>query len=430
MAATESRPCPVAQEIVRRYADVLRVGTMEVNGQTILWETKASSTEHQLQHFSDALFNRLRELPELIRSSDDVLRQSTYWVCKAVSINYALAEVLMLVRRKAGCMCTILTEDRAGGLVKYAIEARPDMMVHLRLCWRGKNNIVYRDPRTASKKVKGTLSCVETKFPLPPVKRFAPAYRLHMKFKRSLASKFASTMTCKDAKKKQGGAETVLIEDPLLGKNVAAAPPELKDVDDDFDVEAAARIDAVCEELMVAGTLTELSSPCSVYSLHRPSSPLVIGSRGISKSSCTSAVGQLRVQRLFARDVQCHPETDAASVMCCRLSFGAQEKRTFDVPSNENPVWNEEIDFPVLASEEHGHVLLELLSVVGSQEFRLGHACVPASTVLVGSDQGEPALISELLERAVTGSTARVHMELLFLAEGDDILHEINRESI
>merc|ERR1712008_52829 len=192
MAATVHLACPVAQEIVRRYADVLRVGSMEVNSQKIMWNAK-TSTEGQLRSFSDALFNRLRQLPELIRASDEVLRQSTYWVCKAVSINYALAEVLMLVRRKTGCMCTIETEDRAGGMVNYAINVRPDHMVHLRLSWRRKNNIVYRDPRTASRKVKGTLSCVETKFPLPPVKRFAPAYRLHMKFKRSLAAKFAST---------------------------------------------------------------------------------------------------------------------------------------------------------------------------------------------------------------------------------------------
>jgi len=420
--ATVNRPCPVTQEILRRYADILRVGSIEVNSQTIRWDTK-TSTEGQLQNFSDVLFDRLRHLPELIRASDETLRQSTFWVCKAVSINYALYEVLMLVRRKAGCMCTIETEDLKGGLVSYAIEVRPDQMVHLRLCWRGKDNIVYRDPKTASRKVKGTLSCVETKFPLPPVKRFAPAYKLHMKFKRSLAAKFASTMACKDAKKKQGAAETVLIEDPLLSKPVApAATAELEDTNEVFDVEAAARIDAACEELLMAESLTDASSPCSVHLLHRPNSPLV---------GCTSMAGQLRVQRLHARDIRCQPGADAANVMCCRLSFGAAEERTGDVPSKANPEWNEVIDFPVRDSEQHGHVLLELLSVAKGQEFRLGHACVPASTVLACSDASEPVLISEQLEGAATGSTARVDMELLFTpSEPESIVHQISHENI
>jgi len=329
-------------------------------------------------------------------------------VCKAVSINYALIEVLLLVRRKAGCMCTIETTDALGGLVSYVIEARPDQMVHIRLCWRGKNNIVYRDPLTASRKVKGTLSCMETEFPLPPVKRFAPAYRLHLQFKRSMTAKFASTMTCKDIRKKQGAAETVLIEDPLFSDvvvPVSMAPPSL--TEEVFD------LDTACEELLMikrnnsTGSLPDSLSPCSAASLRRPYSSSSIGPG--------STLGQLRVQGLHARDVQWHPGSDVSSVMCCRLSCGSTQERTVTVPSSAHPAWSEVLEFPVLAGELHGDVLLELLGITDAQETILGRTRVPASTVLISSDGNNRAQMSEQLEGEGIGSAARIHMELLFL---------------
>lgn len=329
-------------------------------------------------------------------------------------------------------MCTIETEDASGGLLSYAVDVRPDQMVHLRLSWRRKNNIIYRDPKTASKKVKGTLSCVETKIPLPPVQRFTPVYRLHMKFKRSLSAKFASTITRKNSKKKQGAAETVLIEDSLLSKTVShAATYALEDVDELIDQGSLARIDSACdsawEECMISGgSLTDISSPRSVDSMHRSMS----GSKHTSSVGHVCTVGQLRVQRLHARDVKCHLGADTASTMCCRLSFGAAEKRTSAVPSKANPEWTEVLDFPVQASEEHGHVLFELLSVVNGQENLLGRACLPASTVLVSGDS-EPTLIGEQLEGAAIGSTAHVDMEILFLASaGDVLLQTIRSETI
>mmetsp|Transcript_132366 Transcript_132366/g.264017 ORF Transcript_132366/g.264017 Transcript_132366/m.264017 type:complete len:427 (+) Transcript_132366:31-1311(+) len=395
-------PSPVTQEILRRYADVLRVGSVHVNGQVVRWDTR-TSTEGQLWNFSEALFNRLRQLPELSKASDEVLHQATYWVCKAVSINYALMEVLLLVRRKAGCMCTIETADDLGCLVTYAIEVRPDQMVHIRLCWRGKNNIVYRDPLTASRKVKGTLSCMETEFPLPPVKRFAPCYRLHMKFKRSLPAKFASTMTCKDVRRKQGVAETVLIEDPLYSEVVqpiSMAPPTI--TDEVFD------IDAACEELLMIQRCTSAGSFSDIALPRRHSSTSI--------DTC-SPLGLLRVQGLHAKDIQWRLASNAPSTMCCRLVCGTTEERTSAVPYSPNPEWNEVFDFPVLAGELHGDVLLELIGVVNKQELVIGHARVPASTVLISSTSNNRALMSERIDGQGLGSTAHMNMELLFIPD-------------
>merc|ERR1712129_276302 len=106
--------------------------------------------------------------------------------------------------------------------------------------------------------------------------------------------------------------------------------------------------------------------------------------------------------------------------------MGAEEERTGAVPSKTNPEWSEVLDFPVRANEEHGYVLVELLTVVNGQEFLLGHACVPVSTVLVSNDGSKPAFVSEQLEGAAIDSTANVDMELVFLPSvGDGVLHSV-----
>lgn len=215
-------PAPLAEDVLRRYADVLRVGNLEVNGEVIKWHTETSS-DKQLENFCTALYGRLRQLPELDPASDDTLRQAAYWVCKAVSINYALIEVLYLVKRKVGVMCSIETRDDVGGLVSYSIEAKTTASMRIRLNWRGKNNIVHHDPQTAVKTVKGTLSCVETEFALPPSRWFVPSYHLEMKLRQSTASKFFSVVACKS--KGILPAETVHIQDPLR-LDYPAEPPQ------------------------------------------------------------------------------------------------------------------------------------------------------------------------------------------------------------
>ncbi|CAK0849408.1 unnamed protein product [Prorocentrum cordatum] len=133
-------------------------------------------------------------MPELANLSDDVIKRAVYWFCKAVSINYALMEVLLLIKEKVGAMCTIETRDDEGGLVTYSADVSgepPSQVMRVRMAWRSGNNIVYRDPLSSEKKVKGTISCLETEFGLPPPQKFAPAYRLQMKLRKSLAQRFA-----------------------------------------------------------------------------------------------------------------------------------------------------------------------------------------------------------------------------------------------
>jgi len=466
MTAAARLPQPVAEEILRRYADVLRVGSLEVNGEIVKWMTD-TSTELQLRHFCDALFDRLRQLKELSQASDDVLRQASYWVCKAVSINYALIEVLLLVKRKVGVMCTIETRDDAGGLVSYSIEARPTQVMHIRLSWRGKNNIVYRDPHTAAKKVKGTLSCLETEFCLPPAQRFAPSYRLQMKFERSMAAKFVSTVTCRDTRSADGvyPVETILIEDPLHSDHPLEIPQALARVDagqqarspsapsgqgtQSFDVTALEPldIDDFCEGLRMSprsldGSPASTSSsplrrdtstlpPSSPYSTPLKAEPRSFTARSVrlpppipGTASAAGAdappVGQLRVRVLRARGLarrrHAHGDPSASvSEPYCRISVGGRTEVTR--PSTGNcPEWREEaLDFPVLDGDLRGEVLLEVCDGAGREHALLGWVRVPVSTVL---SNGGKASLTEPLNGAGSGS---LELELELLTESPDL---------
>eukprot|EP00439_Symbiodinium_sp_Y106_P025766 s1994_g3.t1 len=131
-------PEPLVQETLRRYADLLRVGLVSVNDEVVRWSSDTSK-ELQLRSFCEAFVDKLRSLKELSRLDDAILRLSSYWVCKAFSINYALHEVLTLIQRRVGMFCTIETrEDRASALVSYSVEARSSHRLAVRMRWRGK----------------------------------------------------------------------------------------------------------------------------------------------------------------------------------------------------------------------------------------------------------------------------------------------------
>jgi len=203
-------PEPVAQELLKRYADVLRVGRLAVNGGVVTWET-AASTASQLHGFCLSLHSALRQLPEAAGLGEPVLQRAAFWLCKALSINYALAEVLHLLSRRVGALCCIETQgEGSDGPVHYGARLnrvyRSNGMKHayrhtlgVSVDWRGRDNIVCRDPATAERTVKGTLSRLETEFPLPPARGFAPKYSLQVQLRRSLASQFLSSVSCSES---------------------------------------------------------------------------------------------------------------------------------------------------------------------------------------------------------------------------------------
>jgi hypothetical protein len=210
-------PQPLADEILKQYGDVLRVGILSVNGAEICWST-SGSTRTQLQAFNAAFCSALRQLPESSGLEDAVLSQAVYWFCKAVSINYALYEVLQAVKDKVGKDCSIATSGKAGRtIVDYGVHLQADHSMRVFVSWREKGNIIYCDPRTAKKQVKGTLSSLVTEFPLHPSPCFTPSYSLHMKLKRSYKQKIISKVTSlgKSRRHMASAGEQLCLDSPL-----------------------------------------------------------------------------------------------------------------------------------------------------------------------------------------------------------------------
>jgi len=182
-----------ADEVLRRYADVLRVGGLRVNGEWVQWSTD-TSTELQLEGFCDALVAKLQQLPVLVGVEKAQLRQAAHWFCKAVSINYVLIEVLLLLRERTGVLCTVETRSQKGeGLVEYSLDVLPGQVLRAALTWTGMDNIVHFDPERDVRRVMGTLTNMETEFAWPPAPGFTPCYSLQMKLKEP-ASRMPSAL--------------------------------------------------------------------------------------------------------------------------------------------------------------------------------------------------------------------------------------------
>lgn len=192
--------CELARETLRSFADVLRVGCLVVNGRKVFWESSGAGTDQQLQSYCLALEGALKATPQLRNVDEAVLRQAPHHICKALSINYAMSEVLRLLEQKVnnprGSMCSIRTScDEGKSLVDYSIDFCPGNMVRARLSWRGCGNIISCDMKTSARKVRGTLFHVDTEFPLDLDSAFTPTYRLHYQLASSVASRVVNTVT-------------------------------------------------------------------------------------------------------------------------------------------------------------------------------------------------------------------------------------------
>lgn len=216
MTVDRGLPPDLAAEILHRYADVLRVGRLILNGSEVCWST-SGSTESQLEALSTSFSKSLKDLPEVRDLEDSILSRVVYWFCKVVSINYALSDVLDVVKSKLGEGCSIMSSGHSGRrCVEYNVEVLPDRKMRAFISWQQKGNVVYCDPRTAKKKVKGTLSSLVTEFPLPPEHDFTPTYRLHLKEKRSRKQKMISKMSSLLVKQRPHHYdESLVLDSPL-----------------------------------------------------------------------------------------------------------------------------------------------------------------------------------------------------------------------
>jgi hypothetical protein len=162
-------PQHLAEDILLSYSDILRVGRLRFNGELLAWSTKGT-TRHQLEAFAEALVPPLRSLPDVSSEVlDDIeLFELLVSICKAVSINYIVHEVLDLLRTKTGHICSVQTRDDKGCQIEYFVNTRPGLRFEAGIAWTSKNNIVACSPDAKRMRVVGTLSRVQTDFSLLP----------------------------------------------------------------------------------------------------------------------------------------------------------------------------------------------------------------------------------------------------------------------
>lgn len=457
MAAEAMLPRAVSEEILRRYADVLRVGRLLVNGRVLAWETD-TSTELQLQSFCHGLFSRLSEvLPDIARTNPAVLRFAAYWFCKSVSINYALIEVLLLIKQKVGVLCTIETrQPGCGSLVDYALEAIPGSnLLRVSLIWRRVDNIVYRDIERPEKQVKGTLSCLATEFRLPPDEGFVPAYCLQMRLRRSMAARLASRLACGGARRPAEEAEKIFIEEPLRSHHsleteaeLAARPPPAEPLEAlggseaarplrprsprvagypapatgaaDAGVGAAERGPPSAGSECLSGPTLE-SSPSRPCSRQQSTTSWTFGEDcALLDSSPEALLGHLRVRVLRARtapqDGHAHalntPERRLELYATCTLAGRTERTRT--VADGLRPEWLEAWCFPIRGQDLREDIIIEVFDngmygACDRLDF-LGRVTVPVSAAL--SDASAVA-ITEPLRAAGEAGSVDLELELL-----------------
>eukprot|EP00929_Paragymnodinium_shiwhaense_P015527 TRINITY_DN123630_c0_g1_i1.p1 TRINITY_DN123630_c0_g1~~TRINITY_DN123630_c0_g1_i1.p1 ORF type:complete len:535 (-),score=70.81 TRINITY_DN123630_c0_g1_i1:133-1737(-) len=449
-------PAAVSTEILRRYADVLRVGSLNINGELVTWDT-SSSTEVQLQNFCASFCGRLRKcLPDLAEKSPSTLGLSAYWFCKLVSINYALIEVVLMVKRRVGVLCTIETRDQETGepLVDYIVKVRPEGSVHVSLIWKKKHNIVYCNPKTAMREVKGTLSCIEAEFTLPPAAGYAPAYSLQMRLKKSLTKKLVSRIVC--GGRMPGGKDAptaIAIDEPLRSDAPLESMEQLASWQskEETGLEHASNVPEGHQ--MAGASLRSLaSSPSSPTPRHgywsgigdESSSPALarsaadtvegasrlrmpsisIETRGGTFSTSLTAssvldvtagspelpLGRLRVDVVRATGLELSGFMDGR-MLYATCSVGTRVAESRAVAECNDPEWRASLSFPLIAQDLRQEVVIKVFESGGPDLRFRGRACIPVSTVLGHS---APVAIAARLEGS---ERASIHVELQLLLE-------------
>jgi len=402
-------PPAVAQDLLRRYADLLRVGRISLNGQEVTWGTQ-TSTACQLENFCQSLSIALTQAaPELSKKDPGAVRFAPYWLCKAVSINYALIEVVLMVQRRVGVLCTIETrEDHGSGLVRYDVEIRDGNMFCVNLNWSKANNIVYCDPMTAKRKIKGTLTNLETWFRIPPEDGFLPAYSFQLRLRKSLSRKFTSSIThslaCRMPDRHPKGAESLRIEEPLRSDHPLESVEELAKQ----EVCAASSAESPLQRerphpLGQEAFESEGLGPAQSSGLQPANQrPATYAGYGLDATgSAAPPIGCLRVRVLQAAGLQHTQQTwpdgsvartdDEGTCLYVVCTVGGWTLQTRQTKA-DSAIWRESLRFPLRSHDLRDEMVIRLFLYHSCRGLRFwGRTALPISLALgVVSPSGRP----------------------------------------
>jgi len=193
--------CPerTVKDLISRYADILRVGSLRFNGESLTWCTNGS-TESQLEAFVAVVLPQLQQLPDVVKKGldHDNLIEMLLCICKAVSINYVLFDVLNLLQRKTGKLCNIESRAKNGAnSAQYFVNTSPGLFFDAGITWAMCDNVTACEPGACKKQVMGTLSKVQVGFSwLPASLCERPACKVTLELKKSLLGQVLA-FTCR-----------------------------------------------------------------------------------------------------------------------------------------------------------------------------------------------------------------------------------------
>jgi len=168
---------------VQDYVDVARVGKLHLNGSLLTWDVKGC-VANDVDSFCSAFQHRMKVMHGNI--DDQTVTKMAHWVCKSLSGNYLLAEVITalkeLVEVPDDSLITLSSASEDGSVMDYFVDVLPGckkLRVGLRWPWKG-NIVEFRLNSDASKVEQGTLSCIQTEFDCPPAFNYKPVYKLYL----------------------------------------------------------------------------------------------------------------------------------------------------------------------------------------------------------------------------------------------------------
>mmetsp|Transcript_10422 Transcript_10422/g.23569 ORF Transcript_10422/g.23569 Transcript_10422/m.23569 type:complete len:390 (-) Transcript_10422:9-1178(-) len=171
-----------AEEVVRLYNDVLRTGSLVINGEAAKWDTD-TTTELQLKNFCNVFWQRLRCIDKLACLDWDTIQETAYWFCKAVSVSYL--PMVELLREVGATSIGKASQEAGSGLMQYSLDVTNDIEPALlaTMRWQGSGgNLMTVNLTSGDKEVKGQLRQLQTSFPVPVGRSYRPTYEFDLHF--------------------------------------------------------------------------------------------------------------------------------------------------------------------------------------------------------------------------------------------------------
>lgn len=171
----------IAGDSTRDYDEIARVGRLWFDGSLLTWDVK-HDMKADTQSFRAVFQQQLRRSLPDSGLTNLSCENMCYWVCKSLSANYVLAEVMTKLRAllevKEDALIKLCMSTEEGAVVDYCVDVLSRLKkLRVSLKWHGRGNVVEITP-DGEHVERGTLSSIHTEFDFSPKPGSKPVYHL------------------------------------------------------------------------------------------------------------------------------------------------------------------------------------------------------------------------------------------------------------